>query len=166
MKKMYSRVLLWAVLAAGLLACNRNTPDAPKVDYDKMIGTWQLVSYSEKWVNTDESIVEKDRTVNQGALTIRKEKDSSEDMQYYYTEDFVNDKCTEYSGRIDISGGFIYLHAEDGFSRSDGAEMYDYTVSFPEEGKMEWTYNWKGSHFRDGVAHQDERVVKGVFIKQ
>ena len=167
MKKMYSKVLFLAVLMAGFCACkdNSNAPDQT-VNYDKMIGTWKLESYSEKWVNTDENKEEKNRTVTQGTLTIKKEKDNDGDMQYYYTENFVNDNCTEYSGRIDFNGGFIYLHASDGFSRGDKAEIYDYTVSFPADNKMEWTYNWTGTHSDGSVSHQDKRTVKGIFIRQ
>ena len=167
MKKMYSKVLILAVLVACFCACKDNENDPKeKVDYDKMIGTWTLNSYTETWMNTDENIVEKDRSVNEGTLTIRKEKDDAGDMQYYYTENFVSDSCTEYSGQIDISGGFIYLHGPDGFSRGDGAEMYDYKVSFPADNKMEWSYNWTGAHSDGVVSHQDRRTVKGIFTKQ
>lgn len=167
MKKMYLKVLFLAVLMAGFCACKDkgNNPEQ-KVDYDKMIGTWTLNSYTESWVNTDENKVEKDRTVNKGTLTIRKEQDNSGDMQYYYTENFVNDKCEEYSGRIDITDGCIFLHASDGFSRGDGAEVYDYVVSFPADNKMEWTYDWTGTHSDGIVSHQDKRTVKGIFTKQ
>jgi len=168
MKKMYSKVLILAVLMAGFCACkgNENSPEAKKIDYDKMIGTWTLNSYTESWINTDEDKVEKDRSVNKGTLTIKKEKDNEGNMQYYYTENFVNDNGSEYSGRIDISNDMIYLHASDGFSRSDNAETYDYRVTFPADNKMEWTYEWTGTHSRNGVAHQDKRSVKGIFTKQ
>lgn len=166
MKHIFSKVLFLSVLMAAFCACKDkgNTPE-PQINYDKMIGSWKLESYSEKWTNMDDNIVEKDRTVTTGTLTIKKEKDN-EGMQYFYTENFVSDKCEEYSGRIDINGGLIYLHASDGFSRSDGAETYDYTVSFPADNKMEWTYDWKGVHSHNGLTHQDERKVKGIFIKQ
>lgn len=39
-------------------------------------------------------------------------------------------------------------------------------VSFPSNGKMEWTYDWKGEHFRGGVSHQDHRTVIAKFTKQ
>ena len=59
---------------AMFTACSQNNPSDPgqqKVDYDKMIGTWTLNSWSIKLVNTDENIVEVDSTINKGQLTIR-----------------------------------------------------------------------------------------------
>ena len=73
MKKIFSKVLFLAVLTAGFCACNKdNEPEQQKVDYDKMIGTWTLNSWSIKQVNTDENIVEVDSIINQGQITIRK----------------------------------------------------------------------------------------------
>lgn len=169
--KNYFAMLLVAVLTLGLVSCNGKNEPEPEpeqkktVDYDKMLGTWTLESYTEKWVNTDEKIVEKDRTVNQGSLTVTKKSD--EDGTYYaYTENFVHEEAKEYSGRIEISNGYICLNNPEGFIRDDGANTYDFTVSFPADGRMEWTCNWTGTHKHNSNLHQDKRTVKAVFVKK
>jgi hypothetical protein len=129
-----------------------------------MIGTWTLNSYTEKWVNIDADKVEKDRTVNRGSLTIKKEKDGN-DSYYTYTENFVNEEGTEYSGRIEITNGCIILSDPEGFMRGDGGNTYDFNVTFPAEGKMEWTYSSTKRHIQNTDAHNDKREVKGVFSK-
>ena len=113
--------VLLAALTAGLCSCNGGNDPQPKpsTDFDKMIGTWTLNSYTEKWVNIDADKVEKDRTVNRGSLTIKKEKDGN-DSYYTYTENFVNEEGTEYSGRIEITNGCIILSDPEGFMRGDG----------------------------------------------
>lgn len=96
MEKIFSKVLFLAVLMAGFCACNGNEPEPAKVDYDKMIGTWTLNSWSIKQVNTDDNIVEVDSTINKGTLTITK-KDAGEDgIQYFYTENFLSINGGEY----------------------------------------------------------------------
>ena len=165
MKRIISKFFLLALLMAGVCACNGNNPDKPKVDYDKMIGTWTLNSYSEKWVNKDTGSEEKNRSVNKGTLTIRKEKTDDEEY-YYYTENFVSEDCKEYSGRIDFHAGYIYLYGPDGMQRGDGAPTYDYTVSFPADGKMEWTYDWTGTHSDGSMSHTDHRTANAKFTKQ
>jgi hypothetical protein len=67
---------------------------------------------------------------------------------------------------IDTKNNLIYLRAEDGFQRKDNAEIYDFTVSFPAEGKMEWNYSWKGAHSNYGTSHTCQRTVKAVFVKK
>jgi|GEM_PF-2482710 len=171
MKSIIFKSLLVVVLMAGLCACNNNgnnnPPEQPKtVDYDKMIGFWNLDSFAEKWVNTDENIVERDTTITKGSITIKKEKDEDGDMQYYYTENFLTMDGEEYEGRFFFSGGFAYLYAQDGFNRKDQASTYDFTVTFPAENKMEWTYNWKGTHADYTMSHQDHRTVTAKFTKK
>ena len=158
--------VLMAALTAGLCACNGdNEPQPqPSTDFDKMIGTWTLNSYTEKWVNIDANQVEKDRTVNHGSLTIQKVTDDNESY-YTYTENFVNEKGTEYSGQIEITDGCITLCAPEGFIRDDGADTYYFSVTFPAEGKMEWTYSITGRHIQNNDEHNDKRDAKGVFTK-
>ena len=158
--------VLLAALTAGLCSCNGGNDPQPKpsTDFDKMIGTWTLNSYTENWVNIDADKVEKDRTVNRGSLTIKKEKDG-DDSYYTYTENFVNEEGTEYSGRIEITNGCIILSDPEGFMRGDGGNTYDFNVTFPAEGKMEWTYSSTKRHIQNTDAHNDKRDVKGVFTK-
>lgn len=167
MKKIFSKVLFLAVLTAGFCACNKdNEPEQPKVDYDKMLGTWTLNSWSIKQVNTDENIVEVDSTINKGTITITK-KDAGEDgVQYFYTENFLSINGGEYEGMILIENGMLNLCKEDGFNRQDMEYNFEYTVSFPADNKMEWNYNWTGDHTRGGVTHKDHRTVKAIFTKQ
>ena len=164
MKRFYSPLLLLVVLMAALCACNDNGNNPqPKVDYDKMIGTWTLNGYSEHWVNTTADIVEIDTTINKGTLTIRKETEDDE-TKYIYTENFLTGE--EYEGVIDIEDGAIILRASDGFNRKDLVNIYEYTVSFPADNKMDWTYEWTGSHIVNSVSHQDRRTVIGKFTRQ
>ena len=168
MKKIYSKLLLIVVLMAGLCACkgNGNTPEQPKVDYDKMVGTWTLNSWEIKQVNTDENIVEVDSIINQGQITIRKGQVEDGYTKYPYTENFLSINGGEYEGVILIENGMINLCKEDGFNRQDMEYNFEYTVSFPADNKMEWSYDWKGAHTRGGVTHQDHRTVKAIFTKQ
>ena len=49
-------MVLMVALTAGLYSCNGNGIEPqpkPSTDFDKMIGTWTLNSYTEKWVNID-----------------------------------------------------------------------------------------------------------------
>ena len=165
MKKIFSKVLFLAVLMAGFCACkdNGNAPEQ-KVDYDKMIGTWTLNGLTEKWVNTTDDKVELDQSINKGTLTIRKDRAGEDGMQYFYKENFLGNE--EYEGMILIENGMLNLCDIEGFTRKDLYNNYEYVVSFPAEGKMEWTYDWKGEHFRDGVGHQDHRTVIAKFTKQ
>ena len=74
MKKYFYVALMCLAGVAMFTPCNQNNPSDPgqqQVDYDKMIGTWTLNSWSIKQVNTDENIVEVDSTINKGQLTIR-----------------------------------------------------------------------------------------------
>ena len=165
MKHFYQKVLL-AVLVASFFACSNNDNDPqPQVNYDKMIGTWTLNSYTEHWVNTTENIEERNSSIDKGVLTIKKEKDEEGAMQYFYTENFLT-QDGEYEGMMLIENGFLNLCAKDGFIRKDLENLYEYKVSFPSNNKMEWSYEWTGAHIRNGVTHQDKRTVKAIFTKQ
>ena len=158
-------IVLLAALTAGLCSCNGgNAPQPqPSTDFDKMIGTWTLNSYTEKWENTTEQIVERDTTINRGTLVIRKDLDEEQQMQYFYTENFLS--AEEYEGMILIENGYLNLCAIDGFNRKDLENNYEYAVSFPSDNKMEWTYEWTGTHKRGSDIHQDKRTVKAVFTQ-
>ena len=166
--KMYFKSALMCLFCAVIFcACDNNEPRKSSVNYDQMIGSWTLTSYSVKWTNLDENIVEKELVYDNGFLTIEKKDDGTGDMYYYYKENFANESRKEYSGRLEIDSknNLIYLRAEDGFQRGDNAEIYDFAVSFPSEGKMEWTYSWKGAHSKNSILHTCQREVKAVFTK-
>lgn len=160
------KLLLIVALSAMLFACDKDNDPRSNVDYDKMIGTWTLNSYTEKWVITDDNTVEIDNTINQGTLIIEKKQNEEQEMHYFYKENFLSENGDEYEGMISIENGYLNLRAIDGFNRNDIQNNYEYTVSFPSDNKMEWTCNWTGTHSRNGIAHQDKRTVKGIFTKQ
>lgn len=168
MNKIFSKVLFLAVLMAGFCACNKDNENAPeqKADYDKMIGTWTLNSWSIKQVNTDENVVEVDSTINKGTMKITKKNAGEDGMQYFYTENFLSINGGEYTGMILIENGMLNLCKEDGFNRQDMEYNFEYNISFPADNKMEWTYDWKGDHTRGGVTHKDHRTVVAKFTKQ
>lgn len=169
MKKTFSKIMLLAVLAVAMCACDsKNQPDQKqKVDYDQMIGSWKLTSYSVLWTNVDEDKVEKQFSYQDGYLVIEKKRTDDGDA-YFYRENFALESREEYYGmlEIDTKNNFIYLRAEDGFQRRDLAEIYDFVVSFPAEGKMEWNYAWKGAHGNYDESHTCQRAVKAVFEAQ
>ena len=166
MKKFFSKMMLFAVLAVAVCACNsKNQPeDKSKVNYDKMIGKWKVSSYTVKWINLDESKELKNIALTDGSLEISKQTEDGE-TYYYYTENFINENRTDYSGRIDVSDRCIELRNRQGFLRDDGADTYEFVVSFPSDKQMEWTYEWKGERTIDGVSHQEQRSVKAIFNK-
>ena len=169
MKQLFSKIMLLAALAVAVCACNENEADkgGKQVNYDLMIGSWNLTSYSVLWRNVDEDKVEKDFSYQDGYLVIEK-KNTDDGEAYFYKENFALDSREEYYGmlEIDTRNNFIYLRAEDGFQRKDNAEIYDFTVSFPAEGKMEWNYKWTGGHSNYGPLHTCQRTVKAVFNKK
>ena len=156
-----------AAFAAVVCACNQNEPDKGKqVNYDQMIGSWKLTFYSVLWKNVDEDKVEKELAYQDGFLVIEKKQTSDGDA-YFYKENFASENRAEYYGmlEIDTKNNLIYLRAEDGFPRKDNADIYDFTVSFPADGKMEWNYSWKGTHSNYAESHTCQRTVKAVFAK-
>ena len=158
--------MLLAAVAVAVCACDgKNQPDQKKTDYDKMVGNWNVSSYTVKWINLDESKTLKDISLNEGSLSVSKKTEDG-DTYFYYTEDFIIGKHEAYSGRLDVSDNGIELRDSDGFLRKDDADSYEFTVSFPSANQMEWVYEWKGSRSVDGVAHQEQRSVKAVFNKK
>ena len=106
---------------------------------------------------------------NDGYYLIIEKKKTDEGEAYFYKENFANEESREeYEGMlyIDTKNNQVYFYAEDGFSRRDNAEIYDFKVSFPENGKMEWDYHTTATHSQNGVSHQCKRDVKAVFVKQ
>lgn len=165
-------VLLTAVAIAVCACGEKNQPDqgqgGKKVNYDQMIGSWKLTSYTVKWVNLDESKVEKDFSYQDGYLVIEKKKTDDGDA-YFYKENFaLEENREEYYGmlEIDAKNNFVYLRADDGSQRRDNAEIYDFVVSFPADGKMEWTYERKCTHANYTSSHNCQRNAKAVFVKQ
>ena len=132
-----------------------------------MVGSWKLTSYSVLWRNTDEDKAEKELAYQDGFLIIEKKKTDDGDA-YFYKENFASEKREEYYGllEIDTKNNLIYLRAEDGFQRKDNADIYDFKVSLPAYGKMEWNYDWTGEHSNYGASHTCHRTVKAVFAKQ
>ena len=162
MKKFFYVALVCMVSAVFFSACNKNEPEdgGNKVNYDLMIGSWKLTSYSVLWKNLDDNTTEKKLDYTDGYLVIEKKKTDDGDA-YFYKENFANESRAEYEGmlEIDTKNNQIYLRAEDGFQRRDNAEIYDFKVSFPENGKMEWDYHTTATHSRNSVSHQCKRDV-------
>lgn len=169
MKKYFYVALMCLSSMILFNACNQNAPgdEGKKVNYDQMIGSWKLTSYSVLWKNLDDDLVEKELNYSDGYLVIEKKKTDDGDA-YFYKENFADESRAEYEGmlEIDTKNNQVYFRAEDGFLRRDNAEIYDFKVSFPENGKMEWDYHTTATHSRNGVSHQCKRDVKAVFVKQ
>ena len=169
MKKYFYVALMCLSSMILFNACNQNAPgdEGKKVNYDQMIGSWKLTSYSVLWKNLDDDLVEKELNYSDGYLVIEKKKTDDGDA-YFYKENFADESRAEYEGmlEIDSKNNQVYFRAEDGFPRRDNAEIYDFKVSFPENGKMEWDYHTTATHSRNGVSHQCKRDVKAVFVKQ
>ena len=169
MKKFFYVALVCMVSAVFFSACNKNEPEdgGNKVNYDQMIGSWKLTSYSVLWKNLDDNTTEKELNYTDGYLVIEKKKTDDGDA-YFYKENFADESREEYEGmlEIDSKNNQVYFRAEDGMQRRDNAEIYDFKVSFPENGKMEWDYHTTATHSRNGVSHQCKRDVKAVFVKQ
>lgn len=166
MKKLFSKFLFVAALAAGVCACSpKNQPEQPKVDYDKMIGNWNVTSYTVKWINLDDNETLKNIDLKDGSLAISKRTENDE-TYFYYTENFISEKREEYSGRLDVSDRCIELRNNQGFLRDDGADTYEFAVSFPADNQMQWEFEWKGSRFVNGLTHQEQRNVKAVFVRK
>jgi len=169
MKKFFYVALMCMVSAVFFSACNKNEPEdgGNKVNYDQMIGSWKLTSYSVLWKNLDDNTPEKELNYTDGYLVIEKKKTDDGDA-YFYKENFADESREEYEGmlEIDSKNNQVYFRAEDGFPRRDNAEIYDFKVSFPENGKMEWDYHTTATHSRNSVSHQCKRDVKAVFVKQ
>ena len=167
MKKYFSVALMCLVSLFFFSACNNDEPENKEnVNYDQMIGSWKLTSYSVIWKNVSDDQIEKSLNYQDGYLIIEKKKFEDVDA-YFYKENFAREDRQEYYGMIEIDTerNFIYLRGEDGFPRDD-AEIYDFTVSFPADGKMQWKYSWKGDHTPSGVSHICQRDVIAVFVKQ
>ena len=168
MKKFFYVALMCMVSSVFFSACEKDDAGdgGQKVNYDQMIGSWKLTSYSVLWKNLDDNITEKELNYTDGYLVIEKRHTDDGDA-YFYKENFANESREEYEGMlyIDTKNNQVYFHAEDGFTRTD-AEIYDFKVSFPENGKMEWDYHTTASHGINGVYHQCKRDVKAVFVKQ
>ena len=169
MKKFFYAALMCMVSMVFFTACGKDEPEdgSKKMNYDQMIGSWKLTSYSVLWKNLDDNITEKELNYNDGFLVIEKKKTDDGDA-YFYKENFADESREEYEGmlEIDTKNNQVYFRAEDGFQRSDNAEIYDFKVSFPENGKMEWDYHTTATHTRNSVSHQCKRDVKAVFVKQ
>lgn len=160
-------MLLLAVLEAGVCACDSaSQPDQkPTVDFDKMIGQWNVTSYTVKWINLDNNEVLKDIALTDGSLKVTKQTEDGE-TYYYYTENFVSEDRKEYSGRMTAYNNRVELCNREGFLRDDGADSYEYTVSFPSDKEMHWVYEYQGTRSINGVSHQEKRSVKGVFVRK
>lgn len=170
MKKIFYVALTCLASMVLLTACEKkDTPEegGNKVNYDKMIGSWKLTSYSVLWKNLDDNTTEKKQNYNDGYLVIEKRHTDDGDA-YFYKENFADESREEYEGmlEIDTKNNQVYLRAKDGFQRSDNAEIYDFKVSFPSDGKMEWDYHTTASHGINGDYHKCQRDVKAVFVKQ
>ena len=171
----WSRIAMMMLLAAcvSFAACGDGSdpvkPGDKKVSIDttKLLGTWELQSFSQKWVNTDENIVELDTTITSGTIKFYIDKDERYgETHIFYKENFY-DGTTEYTGQLEVStDGKITLRAEDGFLRNGRTFDYEFTLSFPAADKMQWTYDWTGTHIQNTYKHQDKRTASASFNKK
>lgn len=165
MKKIFSLALV-CLTAIVFTACNKNEPTAPAVDFDKMVGTWNLNNYSVVITNMDEGKEVSNTSRNSGLLTITKKTEDG-DVYYDYTENFIDESGEEYSGRFIISKNTIEMGDSDGFLRK-GVDTYDFTVSTLTDNKMEWTYDVEQqySNSASGENYKRKVVAKAVFTKK
>ena len=167
MKKYFSVALMCLVSLFFFSACNNNEPENKEnVNYDQMIGSWKLTSYSVLCNIHDANTTEKEQNYTDGYLVIEKRHTDDGDA-YFYKENFADESREEYEGmlEIDSKNNQVYFRTEDGFLR-DNAEIYDFKVSFPENGKMEWDYHTTATHIHNSDSHRCKRDVKAVFVKQ
>ena len=71
MKKIFYVALTCLASMVLLTACEKKDATEEggnKVNYDKMIGSWKLTSYSVLWKNLDDNTTEKDLNYNDGYL--------------------------------------------------------------------------------------------------
>jgi hypothetical protein len=84
------------VSAVFFSACNKNEPEdgGNKVNYDQMIGSWKLTSYSVLWKNLDDNTPEKELNYTDGYLVIEKRHTDDGDA-YFYKENFADESREE-----------------------------------------------------------------------
>ena len=116
MKKYFYVALMCLSSMILFNACNQNAPgdEGKKVNYDQMIGSWKLTSYSVLWKNLDDDLVEKELNYSDGYLVIEKKKTDDGDA-YFYKENFADESRAEYEGmlEIDSKNNQVYFRAED-----------------------------------------------------
>ena len=148
-----------------LMACNNNEPATPTVNYDLLIGSWTLNSYSVLITNLDEGKEIENISRNNGTLTITKETVDDE-VYYYYTENFINPEVPSYSGRFEFTKNTLEMNDREGSLRTDVEYIYDYTISVLTDKKMEWTYESEKPVSSAGKNYTRKIVSKAVFTKQ
>ena len=165
MRKILSLALM-CFAAIAFTACNNEEPTTPKVDFDKMVGTWNVNNYSVVITNVDAGKEVANISRNSGVLTITKRTEDG-DVYYDYTENFINESGEAYSGRFIISKNTIEMGDSEGFMRKD-VDTYDFTVSALTDNKMEWTYESEKqySNSSTGENYKRKTVAKAVFTKK
>ena len=167
-KYLYSALLCMASLTL-FCACEGNDPDKKEqkqtLNYDLMVGTWNLETYSVVITNLDENKEVENFSRNKGTMVVTKKTDTDSDTYYYYTDNFINEKGEEYSGRCSINGTTMEMCAEDGFMRSDGATTYDFTISLLTDKRMEWTYDATHNYSHKSTSTLDEAYKRRTVAK-
>lgn len=155
----------FCLAALTLMACNNDEPTTPTINYDFLIGTWNVNNYSVVITNLDEGKEIENISRNSGTLTVTKETEDG-DVYYYYTENFINPEVESYSGRFEFTKNSIEMNDREGSLRSDVEYIYDYTISSLTDKKMEWTYESEKTVSSGGKTYTRKVVSKAVFTKQ
>ena len=96
MKKFFYVALMCMVSMVFFSACEKDDAGdgGNKVNYDQMIGSWKLTSYSVLWKNLDDNTPEKELNYTDGYLVIEKRHTDDGDA-YFYKENFANESREE-----------------------------------------------------------------------
>jgi len=156
-------------LAVCFTACNKDKEDEPKpevtFDMSKILGTWNVVSYSYIEMNTDaDTVLVKDVRENAGGIgeiTIEKDQDDL----YSYTENFTDAEIgRERSGSV--------LPGETTFdlqtSSLSAPHLFGLSVK-TEGGKTVWVSSFtgtsEGSHWHSGEPGQESNYKTKTDIR-
>ena len=88
MKKFFYAALMCMISMVFFTACGKDEPEdgSKKMNYDQMIGSWKLTSYSVLWKNLDDNTTEKELNYTDGYLVINKKKTDDGDRKNRFAE--------------------------------------------------------------------------------
>ena len=139
---------------------NPETPDQKENNYDKMVGTWTMKSYSFVVFNIDKNQETQNDTRDKGTLVVTKKTNGDGAAEFFYTENFLE----EYSGKLDFHDDLIILRDEFGFMRTN-IFVYDFKVPVLTEHEMKWSYDETHTVTVNGVSRQ-ERVTENIVFEK
>ena len=161
-------VCCFLATTATFTSCkSKNDPEKPaqeETNYDKMIGTWTLKSYSLIVFNIDKNKETQNDTRDKGTLVITKKTNGDGEAEYFYTENFLQENEVEYSGKIQFLEDLVFLRDENGFMRTN-IFVYDFKVPVLTEHEMKWTYDETHDVTVNGVSHKEQVTANIVFTK-